>query len=540
MSTDDQTPPFPWEGREERAGRVARHTAQPSHGLPPHRPSPAATAPDPPASGRVRCANASASESPSNSSRRDFLSFSTLGIGAIALGDLLTRDGVAHAAAVPGQAADPWPHHQAAAKRVIHIVLCGGFSQVDSFDYKSELDKLHGKSLVSDERPDVFFGQVGLLRKSDWAFKQRGDSGLWVSDLFPQLAKVADELTVIRSMFAETSNHTPATFQQNTGFRLNGFPTAGAWLSFGMGCETDDLPAYVVVPDPRGLPAGGSINWTNGFLPAQYQGVTVASSGTPIKDLHPAQPLGGNAEAASRTLLAALNRRHLEERGKSDALAARIRSYELSGRMQTVVPEVVDLAAETQATHDMYGTAGEETKDFGRSCLLARRMLERGVRYVQMFSGGAFGRPRINWDGHEDMIKNHGREAARIDQPIAALLRDLRQRGMLDDTLVLFTSEFGRTPFTQSADNVVGAGRDHNEKGFSVWMAGGGLKHGVAYGETDDVGWQAVENRVHWHDFHATVLHLLGLDHERLTFYHNGIERRLTNVHGHVVQDLLA
>ncbi|MBM80347.1 MAG: hypothetical protein CMJ78_07110, partial [Planctomycetaceae bacterium] len=296
--------------------------------------------------------------------RRDFLSFSSLGIGAIALSDMLLRDGLARAEGVPSQAADPWPHHDAKVKRIIHIVLCGGFSQVDSFDYKPELEKLHGKSLVSEERPDVFFGKVGLLRKSDWNFKQRGNSGLWVSDLFPHLAKVADELTVVRSMFGETSNHTPATFQQSTGFRLNGFPTLGAWLSFGMGCETDDLPAYVVIPDPRGVPAGGSINWTNGFLPAQHQGVAVKPKGTPIRDIFPAVKVKPETEAASRELLALLNKQHLRRRGENDTLTARIRSYQLSDRMQKVVPEVTNLAAESKATQDAYAIEGKETQDF--------------------------------------------------------------------------------------------------------------------------------------------------------------------------------
>lgn len=474
------------------------------------------------------------------SPRRDFLSFGTYGIGAVALAELLIRDNVVQADAVPGDPSVHWPHHESRAKRVIHIVACGGFSQIDSFDYKPELETMHGKSLVSKERPDVFFGKVGRLRKSDWDFRQRGESGLWISELFPCLAEMTDELTVIRSMYAETSNHTPATFQQNSGFRLNGFPTAGAWLSFGMGCETDDLPAYVVIPDSRGVPAGGSINWSNGFLPAQHQGVTFRSSGVAINDLYPAQKLAAGTDAASRALLSSLNRRHLAERGINDALEARMRSYQLSARMQSVVPEVTNLNRETAATHALYGTEAEPTKDFGRSCLLARRLLDRGVRFVQMFSGGAFGQPRINWDGHEDMIRNHGREAVRIDKPIAGLLQDLKQRGMLEDTLVMFTSEFGRTPFTQSAADVVGTGRDHNEKGFSVWLAGGGMKPGMAYGSTDDIGWQAVDNRVHWHDFHATVLHQLGVDHQRLTFYHNGIERRLTNVHGNVIHDIIA
>lgn len=480
-----------------------------------------------------------------NSNRREILSFAANGMGAIALGELMIRDGLVRDGLVRAEEAPPKGksptavHHPARVRRVIHIVACGGVSQVDSFDYKPDLETLHGKSLVSEERPDVFFGQVGLLRKNDWAFKQRGESGLWISELFPNLAELADELTVVRSMYAETSNHTPATFQQNTGFRLNGFPTTGAWLSYGMGCETDDLPAYVVLPDARGVPAGGSINWTNGFLPAEHQGVTFKSSGTPIRDLEPASPIEAGTESASRALLASLNRKHLEERGTNDLLQARIRSYQLAERMQRVVPEVANLAAESKGVHDMYGIGVEPTNDFGRSCLMTRRLLEKGVRTVQLFSGGAFGNPRINWDGHEDMVKNHGREAGRMDKPVAGLLRDLRQRGMLDDTLVLFTSEFGRTPFTQSAADKVGTGRDHNEKGFSIWMAGGGLKPGIAYGTTDDVGWQAVENRIHWHDLHATILHLLGIDHERLTFYHNGIERRLTNVHGKVIHDLL-
>lgn len=471
--------------------------------------------------------------------RRSFLNFATTGIGSVALSSLLMRDETACSAKVPGEAADPPPHHPPQVDKVIHIVLTGGLSQVDSFDYKPELERLHGMPLGGDEKPDVFFGKVGLLRKSDWAFKQRGESGLWVSDLFSNLAGVADELTVVNSMFAETSNHTPATFQESTGFRLNGFPVLGSWLSYGLGSETDDLPAYVVIPDTRGLPAGGSINWTNGFLPARHQGITFRSRGTAIDDLFPDRAISPDTEGASRDLLAALNARHLDERGSNDLLSARIRSYELAAKMQLAVPEVTNLDGETKATHALYGIDKQPTVDFGRGCLMARRLLERGVRFVQLFAGGAFGSPRINWDGHEDMRRNHGREAGRIDQPVAGLLRDLRQRGMLDETLVLFTSEFGRTPFTQSNAGQLGTGRDHNQYGFSVWMAGGGLRGGIAYGATDAIGMKAVENRVHWHDLHATVLHLLGINHERLTFYHNGIRRRLTNVHGDVIEDLL-
>ncbi len=475
-----------------------------------------------------------------NSSRRDFLHWASCGLGGAALLHLLGRDRPAMAGGVPGEADDPPPHFPARAKRAIHIFLCGGLSQVDSFDYKPALEQFHGKSLSADERPDVFFGQVGLLRKPDWEFKHRGQSGLWVSELFPHLAGVADELTVIRSMYAETSNHTPATFQANTGFRLNGFPTMGAWLSYGMGNETEDLPTYVVIPDPRGQPAGGSINWSNGFLPARHQGVQMKSRGEAIADLSPARPIAELTELASRRLLTEINRRHLESRRGNDDLSARIRAYELAARMQLAVPEVAALDRETRETQTLYGVDQPDTADFGRSCLLARRLLERGVRFVQLFSGGAFGSPRINWDGHENVAQNHGQEAKRIDQPVAALLRDLRQRGMLDDTLVICTSEFGRTPFAQSAAGVLGAGRDHNQTGFSVWLAGAGLKPGFAFGATDEIGYKAVENRVSWYDFHATVLHLLGIDHQRLTFYHNGIKRRLTNVHGEVVQGVLA
>jgi hypothetical protein len=473
-------------------------------------------------------------------SRRELFGWVPTGLSTAALASLLLRDRPADAAGVKGEATDPPPHHRAAATRAIHICLCGGLSQVDTFDYKPTLADLHGKSLVSEEQPDVFFGRVGLLRKNDWEFKQRGKSGLWVSDLFPHLAEVADELTVIRSMKADTSNHTPATFQENTGFRLNGFPVLGSWLSYGLGAESDSLPSFVVIPDTRGVPAGGSINWSNGFLPARHQGVVIRSQGNPIEDLFPADGRDLAGELASRSLLAQMNARHLADRPGDDLLDARIRSYELAARMQLAVPEAANLEAETAATRAAYGVDQEPTRDFGRSCLMARRMLERGVRFVQLFSGGAFGSPRINWDGHEDMVQNHGQEAGRIDQPVAALLRDLRQRGLLDETLVVFTSEFGRTPFTQSAANELGKGRDHNQYGFSVWLAGAGLRHGYAYGGTDDVGWRSVENVVTWPDFHATVLHLLGIDHQRLTYYHNGIQRRLTNVHGTLVGDILA
>jgi len=472
--------------------------------------------------------------------RRDWLGWAQGGLAGAALATLMHVGApFATGAPVPSEAANPPPHFPAQARRAIHICLCGGFSHIDTFDYKPELARLHGKSLAADQRPDVFFGKVGLLRKNDWEFRQRGASGLWISELFPHLATVADELTVIRSMTAESSSHTPATFQENSGFRLNGFPTLGSWLSYGLGNETDDLPTFVVLPDARGFPAGGTNNWTNGFLPPRHQGVALRSQGEPIADLRPARPLADDFEQDSRQLLAELNRLDFARRGGDAELAGRIRAYELAAKMQLAVPRVTDLERETAATRASYGLDRAETADFGRACLLARRMLESGVRFLQIYSGGDFSSPRINWDAHEDVVQNHTQEAVRIDQPVAALLRDLRQRGMLDDTLVLFTSEFGRTPFTQSGADTVGKGRDHNQTGFSVWLAGAGLKAGLAYGATDDIGWRSVEKPVAWHDFHATVLHLLGIDHERLTYYHNGIQRRLTNVHGAPIREIL-
>ena len=331
--------------------------------------------------------------------RRDLFDWTARGLGGAAVSSLLIRDAWA--------AAPIESHYAPKAKRCVHICLCGGLSQVDSFDYKPKLAELHGKSLQSDEKPDVFFGKVGLLRKNDWEFQQRGKSGLWISELFPHLATVADELTVINSMVAESSSHTPATFQESSGFRLNGFPVMGSWVSYGLGNMTDDLPTYIVLPDARGLPAGSTSNWTNGFLPAVHQGVPFRTSGEgdAISNLFPARSIAPEVEGDSRALLARLNNFHIDDRGAEDAFAARMASYELAARMQLAVPEVTSLDGESEKTRGMYGLNGGETRDFGRSCLLTRRLLERGVRHVQLFSGGSFGSPRINWDGHEDMVR---------------------------------------------------------------------------------------------------------------------------------------
>ncbi len=473
--------------------------------------------------------------------RRDFLSWVGSGLFNAAAAGLLLRDGVLRAETpTDPDSAGVYSPVAPKAKRAIHICLLGALSQVDSFDHKPGLIAAHGQSLSTSERPDVFFGKVGRLRAPDWSFRPRGRCGMPISALFPEIGGVADELTVINSMISDTSNHTPATFQENSGFRLNGFPSLGSWLSYGLGSEADDLPSFVVIPDAREYPAGGAINWSSGFLPARHQGVVIRSKGDPIDDLFPARPIPADADRATRDLAEAMNLRHAAEREGDDALTARIRGYRLAARMQRAVPEVASLAGESAESQALYGLDRPETADFGRACLIARRLMERGVRFVQLFSGGTFGSPRRNWDGHENVKANHGQEALRIDRPVAGLLKDLRRRGLLDDTLVLFTTEFGRTPFTQAPDDVVGTGRDHNQYGFSVWLAGAGLKHGFRHGSTDEIGWKAVENPVAWPDFHATVLHLLGIDHERLTYYHDGIQRRLTNVHGRLVREILA
>jgi hypothetical protein len=462
-------------------------------------------------------------------SRRDFGSWTINGLGAAAFLHLIGRDATAA----------PKPHFEPKAKRVVHITLIGGLSHLDSFDYKPKLAKLHGRKLDTTETPDTFFGQFGLLRQPDWKFKPRGKSGLMVSDLFPHIAEHADDLTVIRSMTADSANHTPALYLGNSGFQFSGFPSVGSWASYGLGCETDELPAYVVLPDPRGQPNGGASIWSSGFLPAEHQGVLFQPGPSPVRELFPKEPQSG--EADGRELLRKLNETHAKGSGAGDLLAARMRSYELAARMQLAVPAIADLSKEPKQTQTLYGLDSETTRDFGRNCLLARRLLEKGVRFVQLFSGGPIaGSPRASWDAHESVKENHTIEAGKIDKPVAALLADLKRTGLLKDTLVLFTTEFGRTPFAQSGPDIVGPGRDHNKYGFSVWMAGAGVKPGSVFGATDEVGWKAVEHPLTWHDFHATVLHLLGLNHEKLTFYHNGIHRRLTNVHGEVVKGILA
>jgi hypothetical protein len=470
-------------------------------------------------------------------SRRHFLSNSATGLGGVALAWLLSREQAR--AAAPGTVSSARaPQFTPRAKRVVQIFCCGGVSHIDTFDYKPELERMHGKSLEGKGENLGFFGQPGKLMKSVYGFRQHGQSGCWVSSLLPHLAGCADDLCFIHSMFAKSNNHTPATFQMNTGFTLNGFPCMGAWLSYGLGTENENLPAFVVLPDPRGLPAGGSINWAAGFLPANHQGVPFrTNSRDPIVDLHTPATITSDARGADLQLLAAMNRDFAEAHPGDQAFAARLRSYELAARMQSSIPEATDLDGESEATKRLYGLGEDANKGFARNCLMARRLLERGVRFVQIINGGSFGSPRINWDGHENLKENHDTQAATMDRPVAALIQDLKQRGMLEDTLFVWSTEFGRSPATQGIDS---PGRDHHPTAFTCFLAGAGVKRGHHHGSSDELGYFIGENKVTVPDFHATILHLLGIDHTQLTFYHNGINRRLTDVHGEVIHGLLA
>ncbi len=469
--------------------------------------------------------------------RRHFLWRAGGGLGALALAWLCDRDARASEGAAAAGAAPRTIHFAPRARRVVQIFAMGGVSHIDSFDHKPDLDRHHGKELTGKGKIDTFFGKPGRLMKSPFRFEPRGKCGMLVSELFPSVGECADDIAFIHSMVAKSSNHTPAAFQMNSGFTMNGFPSLGAWLSYGLGSENLDLPAFVVLPDPRGVPAGGSINWTSGFLPANHQGVAFRSKGPPVADLETPRGIATEGRRAGLRFLDAMNREFLEAHPSDTTLAARIRSYELAARMQASIPEATDFQGESEATRRLYGLDSKVTGGFGRNCLLARRLLERGVRFVQLYHGGAFGSPRINWDAHEDVVENHTRQAASLDRPVAGLLRDLKSRGMLQDTLVIFTTEFGRTPITEG---IGGKGRDHHQLAFTAWLAGGGAKAGYRHGKTDEVGYNVAEDPVTVYDFHATILHLLGLDHTRLTFYHNGIRRRLTDVHGEVVRGILA
>lgn len=422
----------------------------------------------------------------------------------------------------------PKPHFLPKAKRILQVFCVGGMSHIDTFDHKPELDARNGQPF---DMP-TFFGQAGNLYASPWKFQQRGQSGLWVSDLLPNLAKQADQLTVIRSMVSKSANHMPAVAQMNTGFILTGFPSMGAWVTYALGAENQNLPAFVVLPDHRNYPWGGTLQWSNGFLPAAYQGTAFRGAGDPVPDLStPAAEAGTRGEAMR--WLQEMNRGYARAHPADTTLDARLRTYELAAQMQLSVPDVADLKGESEATQKLYGVDKTETAPLARRCLLARRLLERGVRFVQVYHG-ASGK---DWDAHGDLSGNHSSMAREYDQPVAALLEDLRQRGLLEDTLVMGVTEFGRTPVAQGAGK---KGRDHHPDCFTCWLAGAGVRPGFAYGSSDDLGYKPAEHPVTIYDFHATALHLLGLQHDKLTFYHNGIRRRLTDVHGHVVEGILS
>jgi len=452
----------------------------------------------------------------------------------IALASLLQGDSNSVAAEAIAAVAPPQPHFTPRVKRVIWLFMHGGPSHVDLFDPKPELIRHAGKPL-----PDSF-GMVMTRRKVAEnpllgpvrPFQPRGESGLPISDFLPHIAQHADELCVIRSLNGDSVNHPQSVYQMNTGSILMGRPSVGSWMSYGLGTENRDLPAFVVLPDPAGGIKGGPPAWGSGYLPSNHQGITMRAGPQPILHLRPQPQISLAQQRATLDLVQQLNRGHLAARDDDDELSTRVRAYELAWRMQSAAPELVDLSGETDETHALYGLDQKETRDFGQRCLLARRMVERGVRFVQVYSGDTNG-----WDAHNDVLKNHTQMCRATDQPVSALLTDLKRRDLWDDTLVIWGGEFGRMPMSEQ-----GTGRDHNPWGYSVWLAGGGVKPGMAYGATDDVGLRAAEKPVHIRNFHATLLHLLGLDPKVLSYFHNGLNERLIGPTDdvQVVHDILA
>jgi hypothetical protein len=479
--------------------------------------------------------------------RRRFLSDAAGGFSGIALASLLNREGLLAAEAStpirPTIRADAplaarTPHFAPKAKRVLMIFCSGACSHLDTWDYKPELIKRHDTPMPGGDKLVTFQGASGNLIKSPWTFRPRGESGKYVSDLLPRLADMADEMCFIHSMTSKTNTHGPGENHMSTGFTVDGYPSAGAWVSYALGSDCDNLPAFVAIPDPRGVPQVGPNNWSSGFLPAVFQG-TAFNSEQPISNLARPEAISARADVASRDFLKRLNELHLERNPGDNELGARIASYELAARLQLSAPEVSDLSRETATTHAAYGTddANRVKAAFARNCLLARRLLERDVRFVQLFNGAyAMGEGVGNWDGHKALKDQYEVHAPILDQPAAALLADLKARGLLEDTLVVWTTEFGRMPTFQAGAK----GRDHNPKGFTVWLAGAGVKRASSYGATDELGYEAVERPSSVYQLHATMLHLLGLDHERLSYVHNGAEQRLTFVHGQVIHDVLA
>jgi hypothetical protein len=481
---------------------------------------------------------------PCGRTRREFVWDMGVGFTGIALSSLLTADGFfarAARAGVPagsppaGPLTPKAPHRPTPVRSVIFLTMNGGPSQVDTFDPKPALEKYAGQPLPPGKKYINSGGRkVGFLTPAFRPFRPGGKSGLMISDYFPRVREHADKLAVIRSCHTDSHAHGSALVAMNTGKTFIGRPSLGSWAVYGLGTENQDLPGYVVMLDKRGGPISGQPNWSSGFMSGIYQGTLFRPTGDPILDLRGPAGVSAATQREQLDLLARLNEEHLAARPGGKELAARINSYELAYRMQSATPEAVDLGSESRATLDAYGVGRQPTDEFGRNCLVARRLVERGVRFVQLYSGG--GHLEETWDAHAGIESNHGRHAAEVDQPIAALLTDLEQRGLLASTLVIWGGEFGRMPFSEGQGE---PGRNHNPYGFSMWLAGAGVRGGMAYGETDEFGFEAVINKVHLHDLHATILALCGLDHEALTYFHQGRDERLTDVYGRVVREIL-
>jgi hypothetical protein len=469
-------------------------------------------------------------------SRREWLWSSGGGLGGVALACLLAADdmGAEPGAAPLGQRLGL--HHPPKARRVIQLFMNGGMSQMDTFDYKPELQKRDGEK-VDFGIASAVTSVPGNVMKCPFEFRQHGQCGRWVSSVFPELAGCVDDMAFLMAMQSKTNVHGPASYMMNTGFTLPGFPCLGAWLGYGLGRLTDQLPAFVVLPDARGLPYNQAGNFSSGFLPVSHQGTIIRPTApVPIADLFPPQSAAHISRASEQeglTFLERLNREHLLQRAGDRRLEARIESYELAAKMQLSAPEALDLSGETEATHRLYGLDQKTTADFGRSCLTARRLIERGVRFVQVWSG--MGGPKGNWDNHTDIHTELPFIAGSVDKPMAGLLKDLKRRGLLDDTLVVCSTEFGRMPFTQGA-----TGRDHNGGTSVQWLAGAGILGGSAHGQSDDFSFKAAVDGTWCYDLHATILHLVGIDHLKLNYRHNGVDRRLTDVHGEVIEEILA
>jgi hypothetical protein len=478
--------------------------------------------------------------------RRRLLIDTASGLGGIALLNLLSQERLLADRPLrpdidPAQPFAPRPSHfPARAKNVLMIFCSGACSQIDTFDYKPELIRRNGQPMPGADQLITFQGSQGNLTQSPWKFKPRGACGKMISDLVPMLGELADEMCFVHSLTGKTNTHGPGENFMSTGFTLDGFPSMGAWVTWALGSESQNLPAYVAIPDPRGTPQSSVNNWGPGFLPAAFQG-TDFNATKPLRNLDRPAEIDAATDRKTRAFLQQLNQRHLQQYPGDSQLAARIASYELAARMQLSVPEICDLSTESAATLRLYGADDGQNPlkaAFARNCILARRMVEQGVRFVQVFNGAyqTGGEGVSNWDGHKQLKEQYSQHGPVLDQPTAALLRDLKQRGLLEDTLVVWCTEFGRMPTFQAG----ASGRDHNPEGFTAWLAGAGVKAPFTYGATDEFGYRAVENVATVYDFHATILHLLGLNHKLLTYYHNGIERRLTDVHGHVIESILA